>query len=267
MSERTEYAPGEFCWVDLSTKDVDGAKEFYGELLGVDAELAPGDPEETGGYGFFKKNGKMIAGFGPTQRDEQPSAWSSYVKVEDADATAEKVKEAGGEVHFGPIDLPNDSGRMAVLQDPTGAFVCMNQQRNHPGAQLVNEPGAWTWNNLMTRDAEKAKDFYGRVFGWSATHHEQAPPGVDMWQVEGQRWPEGHAGMMEITDDLPAEMPSHWQVYFIVEDADAAIEKAESRGAKLAFGPIDIPVGRIATLVDPQGAVVSITEANYPEPR
>jgi predicted enzyme related to lactoylglutathione lyase len=119
----------------------------------------------------------------------------------------------------------------------------------------------------MTRDLDQAKEFYGEVFGWTATHNEQAPPGIDMWQVEGQRWPEGHAGLMEITDDLPPEMPSHWQVYFIVENADEAIQQAESNEATLAFGPIDIPVGRFATLVDPQGAVVSILEANYPEPR
>ena len=267
MSERNEYAPGEFCWVDLSTKDVDGAKDFYSALLGVEAELAPGDPQETGGYGFFTKSGKMIAGFGPTQRDDQPSAWSSYIKVEDADATAEKVKDAGGDVHFGPIDLPNDSGRMAVLQDPTGAFVCLIQQGNHPGAQLVNELGAWTWNNLMTRDLEKAKEFYGRVFGWSAAHNEQAPPGIDMWQVEGQRWPEGFAGLMEMGTEMPADAPPYWQVYFMVENADKAIETTKSSGGSLVFGPLDIPTGRVATLFDPQGAAVSILESNYPEPR
>jgi predicted enzyme related to lactoylglutathione lyase len=155
---------------------------------------------------------------------------------------------------------------MAVLQDPTGAFVCINQQQR-PGAQLVNEPGTWTWNNLLTRDLERAKDFYGKAFGWKAIHNEEAPPGILMWQVDGQRWPEGLGGLMEISEDLPADMPAHWQVYFIVENADAAIEMAESMGAKLGFGPIDIPVGRLATLVDPQGAVVSITEAHYPEPR
>jgi predicted enzyme related to lactoylglutathione lyase len=119
----------------------------------------------------------------------------------------------------------------------------------------------------MTRDLEVAKEFYGSVFGWTATHNEEAPPGIEMWQVADQRWPEGMGGLMQIADDMPAEMPSHWQVYFIVESADGAIEKAESDGAKLGFGPIDVPVGRMATLVDPQGAVVSIIEAHYPEPR
>ena len=267
MSERSEYAPGEFCWVDLATTDVDGATRFYADLLGVEAERAPGDPEETGGYGFFIKNGKMICGFGPTEQEGQPSAWSSYIKVEDADATAERVEEAGGQVHAGPFDLPNESGRIAVLQDPTSAFVCINQQQRHPGAQLVNQPGAWTWNNLMTRDLEGARDFYGQVFGWTAVHSEPAPPNILNWQVDGQRWPEGLGGLMGITDDLPADMPAHWQVYFIVENADDSIAQAESNGAKLGFGPIDVPVGRLATLVDPQGAVVSIVESHYPEPR
>lgn len=267
MSERSQYSSGEFCWVDLATTDVEGATRFYGELLGVDAEAAPGDPEETGGYGFFTKGGKMVAGFGPTQRDDQPSAWASYVRVDDADATAEQAKEAGGQVVFGPIEIPNESGRMAVLQDPTGAFISIFQQGKHPGAQLVNESGTWTWSNLMTRDADAAEKFYGTVFGWTAIHHEEAPPGVLMWQVEGQRWPEGLGGMMAIGSEMPADMPSHWEVYFVVDRADESIELAESSGATLAFGPLDIPVGRMAVLVDPQGAPVSIIESRYPEPR
>jgi uncharacterized protein len=267
MSERTEYAPGEFCWVDLTTTDVDAAAKFYGELLGVDVQAAPGDPEETGGYGFLMKDGKMVAGIGPVQSGEGHSAWASYVKVEDADATAATVTEAGGTVFFGPADLPNKSGRVAMCRDQAGAFIGIIQQGRHTGAQIVNEPGTWTWSNLMTRDLEGSKDFYGRVFGWTTTHNDQAPPGIFMWQVEGQRWPEGHAGLMGVGAELPAEMPAHWQVYFIVESMDDAIERSTAAGAKVGFGPIDIPVGRMATLVDPQGAVVSILEARYPEPR
>jgi uncharacterized protein len=267
MSERTEYAPGEFCWVDLSTTDVDGATKFYGELLGVEAQAAPGDPEETGGYGFFTKNGKQIAGFGPAQQEGQPSFWSSYVKVDDADETVAKVNEAGGSVDFGPMDLPNESGRMAVCRDTGGAVISINQQKQHKGAQLVNEPGTWNWNNLMIRDMDSAKDFYGKVFGWTATHIEGAPEFVWMWQGEGQRWPEGLAGLMEIGGDLPADMPAHWQVYFIVDKADDAIKMTEENGGKVAWGPLDIPAGRMAVLVDPQGAPVSILEANFPEPR
>lgn len=267
MSERTEYAPGEFCWVDLSTTDVEGAIGFYGELLGVEAELAPGDPEVTGGYGWFTKNGKMVAGVGPTQQEGQPSTWNSYVKVDDADATAEKVKEAGGQVIFGPIDLPNESGRMAVFQDPAGAFISVTQQGNHPGAQLVNEPGTWTWSNLLTRDADAAQDFYGRVFGWSASQPQGAPDWIWNWQVEGQRWPEGIGGLMRMGSEMPAEAPPYWQVYLMVDDADRAIDQTKAAGGRVLFGPNEIPVGRIAVFFDPQGANVAILEPNFPEPR
>ena len=156
-----------------------------------------------------------------------------------------------------------------MLRDPEGAFIGIIQQNRHPGAQIVNEPGTWTWNNLLTRDLEGAKRFYGDVFGWTAIHNEEAPPGVLMWQVEGQRWPEGMGGLMEISDDLPAEMPPHWQVYFIVENMrrGASRTRRHRRERSVGFGPIDVPVGRLATLVDPQGAAVSLIESHYPEPR
>ena len=267
MSERKGYAPGEFCWVDLATTDVEGAKSFYGRLLGVDWEPAPGSPDETGGYGFFLKDGKQVAGIGPIQQEGQPPAWSSYVKVEDADATADRARKAGGQVIFGPIDLPNESGRIAVLQDPTGALVSINQQQKHQGAELVNEAGAWTWSNLLTNDLDAAKGFYGEVFGWAATQPEGAPDFIWNWQVEGQRWPEGLGGLMRIGSDMPADTPSHWQVYLTVESADQAIEETKDAGGHLAYGPVDLPVARMGVLFDPQGANVAVLEPRYPEPR
>ena len=120
MSERSEYGPGEFCWVDLATSDTDAAAKLYGELLGWETQSA-GPVEETGGYGFFLRDGKQVAGYGPIQAEGQPPAWSSYVKVADADESAEKVKQAGGSVFMEPFDLPADSGRMAVIADPSGA--------------------------------------------------------------------------------------------------------------------------------------------------
>ena len=267
MSERTKYAPGEFSWVDLATTDVEAAKSFYEDLLGVSYQAAPGDPEETGGYGFFMKDGKMVAGIGPVQSDEGHSAWSSYIKVEDADAIAESTKEAGGTVFFGPADLPNNSGRVAMLRDPEGAFIGIVQQQNHPGAQLVNEPGTWNWNNLLTRELDAGKDFYGKVFGWLATHPEGAPGYIWSFQVEGQRWPEGIAGLMEMGSEMPSDAPSHWQVYLVVENVAEAAEKTKAAGGRLIFGPMEVPSGRIATLFDPQGAVFSIIEATFSEPR
>ena len=105
------------------------------------------------------------------------------------------------------------------------------------------------------------------VLGWSATHNAVAPYFMWLGLVVGLRCPEGFAGLMEMGTEMPADAPPYWQVYFMVENADKAIETTKSSGGSLVFGPLDIPTGRVATLFDPQGAAVSILESNYPEPR
>jgi uncharacterized protein len=267
MSERDSYEDGEFCWVDLASPDVDASAKFYGDLIGWEFEPVPGPPEETGGYGNLIYNGKLVAGLGGIMGEGQPPAWMSYVKASDADATAEKVKEAGGTVQMEPFDLPGGAGRMAVCQDTEGAVFSLLQPGRHKGAEIVNEVGSWTWNNLLTRDIDGAKDFYGQVFGWTATRPEGAPDFIWNWQVEGQRWPEGLGGLMRIGTDMPPDAPPYWQVYLMVETVDEAVEKTKAVGGSLIFGPVDIPIARMATVFDPQGASVSLLESRYPEPR
>src|SRR5262245_41604236 len=126
MSERSEYSPGEFNWVDLATPDMDASAVFYGELLGWQREEV-GDPEETRGYSNFTLRGKAVAGLGPLMMDQQSPAWNSYINVGDADETAAKVKGASGTVLMDPFDLPGGAGRMAVCQDAEGAFFSIWQ--------------------------------------------------------------------------------------------------------------------------------------------
>lgn len=268
MSERDSYAEGEFCWVDLAVPDIDAAVAFYGDLLGWEFQPA-GTVEETGGYGNILYQGKYVAGIGPIMGEGQPPAWSSYVNVADADATAAKVTGAGGALIVEPMDIPNGAGRMAVCHDAEGAVFSLWQPGEHKGAQLVNEVGTWTWNNLVTRDLDKAKGFYGEVFGWTAEVAAQAPPDspYQMWQVAGQRWEEGLAGLSTADSDLSAGVPPHWQVYFAVASADEAIEKTKAAGGQNLFGPQRIPVGTLAILLDPQGAGFAIIEPDYPEAR
>jgi uncharacterized protein len=268
MSERSEYATGEFCWVDLATSDTGAAAKLYGELLGWETQPA-GPVEDTGGYAFFLRDGKQVAGYGPLQAEGQPPAWSSYVKVPDADETVERVRQAGGNVFADPFDLPADSGRVAGIADPSGAIFCVMQQEQHQGAQLVNEVGSWTWNQLATSDLETAKDFYGKAFDWGLKLAEEAPPDSPywMWQVTGQRWEEGIAGAMPIEGNLPPGTPPHWMVYFTVEDADVAIETVKRHGGTVLFGPQEIPVGRLAVFTDPQGAAFAVMQPDYPESR
>ena len=165
MTERDRYIPGVPCWVDTSQPDPAAAAEFYGGLFGWDLEneMPPGSP---GAYFMARLGGGVVAAVGSVPEGAPPMAmWNTYVWVESADETASKVREAGGTVIAEPFDI-FDSGRMAVFADPEGAVFGVWQPREHRGATVVNEPGSLNFNDLHTRDPERAKAFYGAVFGW-----------------------------------------------------------------------------------------------------
>jgi uncharacterized protein len=246
VTEFTEYPPGTPSWVDLSTTDVEGAKDFYGTLFGWEAHDAGPD---AGGYHMCTLREKNVAGIGPVQHDAQPVVWGTYISVTDADATIAAVTEAGGSVMMEPFDVL-DAGRMAVFSDPTGAVLCIWQPGNHKGAQLATEPGTFGWNELNTRDTAAAKAFYGSVFGWEAVDHTNGPMTYTEFKLDGR----SVAGMLDMNPNVPPQVPPHWMVYFGVEDTDATVATAQEKGGKLVVGPIDIPQGRLAVLTDPQGA-------------
>ena len=261
MPERTSYAEGTPSWVDLSSPVVGASTAFYGELFGWDSSGA--EPiEETGGYEIFLLGGKRIAGVGPLQDPNQPPAWATYIAVDDADETAAKATEAGGQVLVEPMDVM-DAGRMAILADTTGAVVGIWQARAHTGAQLVNEPVSLGWNELMTRAPEEAKAFYAAVFGMTTAPWEGAGDReYTVWQVDGQMV----GGLLTMDDEnFPPEMPSNWAIYFVVADADATAAKAGELGGATMVEPFDAPgVGRIAILGDPHHAVFGVISGEPP---
>jgi uncharacterized protein len=246
MPTMTTYAPGTPSWVDLASPDLAASVAFYSALFGWEAQDQGAD---AGNYHIFELGGVAIAGAGPIMMEGQPSAWTTYVSVTDADESIDKVKKAGGMVFVEPMDVM-DVGRMAVFADPTGAAAAVWQPRSHPGAGLVNEPGALTWNELSTRDVAAAKTFYAAVFGWGSDTSL-------MGEMEYTEWKLADAtigGMMETPAEVPAEVPAHWLAYFGTADCDASVSKATGLGATLLVGPIDIPAGRFAVLSDPGGA-------------
>ena len=252
-----DYAAGTPSWVDLSTPDADGSAAFYRELMGWDA-VEPGPAEETGGYRLFQQDGQSVAGLMQHMQEGQPTAWATYVNVPDADATAEKVKAAGGGVIVEPMDV-TDIGRMAFFTDPTGAAFGVWQPKTFAGADLVNEPNSLCWNEVMTRDAETNKAFYREIFDWTPARpsFEGAPESYTIWHL-GEK-PIG--GMMQMSDEyFPPEVPPHWNVCFAVADCDATVAKARELGATVTTEPMDMPIGRFANLIDPQGASFSIMQ-------
>lgn len=248
--EVERYDHGVPCWVDLGTSDIPKAAEFYSSLFGW--EIEPGG-DEVGGYSMATLRGKPVAGIGQ-QTNPGPPYWTTYVSVDSADDVAGKVKSNGGNVVVDPMDVMT-FGRMAVFSDPVGAIISVWQPLQHIGAQIVNEPNSLSWNELITTDTEKSKEFYGAVFGWgSETHGEGGPMPYTEWKI-GDR---SVGGMMPKPPMMPAEVPPHWGVYFSVDGTDAAMEKVKSLGGQVIMGPMDVEPGRLAVVQDPQGAVFNI---------
>jgi len=250
------YEPGIPSWVDVSTPDLDGAKAFYSALFGWEIAEAP---PEAGGYSIAYLAERRVAGVGPQMNPQAPPAWMQYVNVTDADAAAAKVTAAGGQVFVPPMDVL-DAGRMAVFADPAGAVFGIWEPKEHKGAGLVNEPGTFSWSELITTDIEGAKAFYGAVFGWESVTHGEGPGAYTEWQVAGRSM----AGMMAKPAEMPAAVPPFWGVYFAVADADAALAKANELGGSTMMGPMDIEPGRFAVLVDPAGALFNVIALSAP---
>lgn len=249
-----ESTPGAPTWIDLMTSDITKAREFYGGLFGW--EYQTGDQEKYGGYTTAYKQGKAVAGL--MQKDPEqagmPDAWSTYLRTDDAAATAEAVTAHGGQVYVAPMDVP-EQGHMAFFGDADGAAIGVWQPREMAGYELVAEPGTAAWHELHTKDYESAVKFYQDVFKWDTEVMSDTPEFRYTTLGSGN---EAKAGIMDASGYLPAEVPSHWQVYFSVENTDAAVERALALGATVLDGAKDSPWGRVAALADPTGATFKI---------
>ena len=257
----TKYPDGVFNWIDLTTTDIAGAKAFYGGLFGWQADDMP-----TGGgpdYTMFKIDGHAVAGATPMSDDMRamgvPPVWVSYVKIDDIDGAAARAAEAGGVVFMPPMDVL-DSGRMALVQDPTGAAFGMWSPRAFPGAALVNRPNTLAWNELQTRDLPAARAFYRHVFGWKDSEMDDGSGYVTF--AAGDRMQCGSLPMNEMWD---ASIPANWAVYFMVEDVDATAARVAELGGAVLVGPNSAgEMGRFIVVRDPQGAVFTAMQFNGP---
>jgi uncharacterized protein len=252
MADAKTFVANAPAWIDLSSKDPDGSTAFYSKLFGWKVESAGPD---AGGYAMARLGGKDVAGIGPTQDPNGPTAWMLYIGTRDADATSKKVEAAGGKVIAPAFDV-FDQGRMAVYQDPSGAFVSVWQPIKMFGAETMGKDGSYGWAELNARGIGKASDFYKKVFGWTAkvTPMGEGQPDYNEFQVDGQ----SVAGGMEMNPMVPQEVPSYWMAYFTVADVDKAHKKATDLGAQEMVPPQAFPGGRFSILTDPQGAAFGL---------
>ena len=248
--------PSHFVWYELMTTDPAAARAFYTQVVGwqasdsgmpgMDYTLLSAGPHQVGGLMALPPEAGAAG---------VPPNWSGYLAVDDVDAKAAAVQQAGGSVLRPAADIPG-VGRFAVVADPAGAAFCLFKD-NNPGAALppaVGTPGTVGWHELMTGALAPAWDFYSALFGWAkADAIDMGPMGI--YQLFGA----GDApigGMMT----RPPEMPvAAWLYYINVDAIDAAAARVQAAGGRVVNGPMEVPGGSwVLQATDPQGAMFAL---------
>ncbi|HTT50129.1 MAG TPA: VOC family protein [Streptosporangiaceae bacterium] len=251
VTRDTAWPEGTPCWVDLGVDNIARASAFYAGLFGWDVLAGP---PEAGGYSMCLRGGRPLAGIGPRQGPPgTPPVWTTYLASDDADGTAAKITKAGGQLVVQPFDVM-DAGRMAMAADPGGAVFGIWQAGAHTGFGVANEPGTVSWNENHTRDFDGSKAFYQAVFGYD--YGDVAGAGIRYATLRLAGRDVG--GIMELDGGVPAEVPAHWETYFAVPGADAAVAATRAAGGAVIRAPWDTPYGRMAIVTDDQGAEFSV---------
>ncbi|MEU1516319.1 VOC family protein [Streptomyces sp. NPDC005811] len=255
MAVQPEGTP---CWADAMFTDVEGAKTFYGEVLGWTFGESS---SEYGNYTQAYVDGKAVAAVVPPMPGQEgQSQWCLYLASPDAAATAAKIRAHHGEVLMEPMQV-GDFGTMCLAREPSGAVFGVWQAGTHEGFEAEAVPGAYGWAEVFTREPDRADTFFSSVFPYTARQIEDDNVDFRMFDVGDTTV----LGRMRMTDDFPPEVPSYVNVYFIVGDCDEAVAKATKLGAVLRFGPMSSPFGRFAALSDPQGANFSVIDVTTTE--
>ncbi|WP_431279809.1 VOC family protein [Leifsonia poae] len=251
MTVLTNHRLGEPCWVDYASSDIDVTRDFYTNLFGWTTDVAP---PEYGGYITFHSNGHPVAGMGSAMEGMQANTWTTYLLVEDAAKTEREAVEADAEV-YAPVMTVGDKGTMSVIADPGGAAVGLWQPDQFRGFEVVGEAGAPAWHELYARSYADQVDFYTKTFGWKTdVLGDTADFRYSTFGPEGM--PVG--GVYDADKVLPEAVPSHWTIYFGVDDADAACARVVELGGTVIRDPWDSEFGRFAQANDPLGGMFLI---------
>ena len=246
-------------WTDLAATDTKAAAKFYSAVFGWKVEVST-DPA-YGGYATAQSGGKDVAGIAPKQMEQQPSAWTVYIGTPNAAETAKKAEAAGAKI-IAPVMEIGEQGHMAIIQDPSGAYLGLWQAGKMQGSQSTGT-NSMGWAELNARGFDKAEPFYKNLFGWG---EKKTPASAEnpIEYTEFQLHGESIAGGMEMNDMVPAQVPSYWMVYFNVDSVDKAFDKVLAEGGKEMMSPMDMPGGRFAIVSDPEGAAFGLLKMEEP---
>jgi predicted enzyme related to lactoylglutathione lyase len=255
MANIDQHSAGSFCWIELHTTDQNAAKNFYGALFGWNPQDMPMGPD--GVYTIFKLQGRDAAAGCSLRPDERsmgvPPHWLIYIAVDKVDGAVTKAEQLGGKILAPAFDV-TDAGRMAVVEDPTGAAFCLWTAQKNSGIGIAHVAGTLCWADLSTPDPKRASDFYSGLFGWQLISDPKDPSGY-LHIKNGEHF---IGGVPPGAHRKPGA-PPHWLAYFQVDDVDASASQAKQMGANLYLAPMTMEgVGRMSVIADPQGAVFAI---------
>jgi len=243
--------------MELATTDQAAAKSFYGAILGWTVTDVPIGPNDF--YTRFLLNGRTAASAYTMRADERslgiPPHWNLYICVASADDVANKAAELGGKVLAPAFDVM-ELGRMAVLQDPTGAVFSIWQPKIRIGVSVTDEAGAFCWADWNTPDPGRAQTFYEQLFGWHVDLGKGESSGY--WYIKNG---ENFIGGIPPVAHRDPSIPPNWLIYFAIADVSNATGQATGMGARVLLPPTSMErVGRFSVLADPQGAVFALFE-------
>jgi predicted enzyme related to lactoylglutathione lyase len=244
---------GRFAWYELITTDVAAAKAFYAHVVGWGVRDAS-TPELA--YTFFSAGKAPVSGLMDLPEDARKMGatprWMGYVRVDDVDVTADRIKRLGGAVYVPPTD--SNIGRISVVADPQTTTLALLKglpDRKQPAE--LGKPGHVGWHELLATDRDEAFAFYREIFGWQEADGEIGrTDAYRLFSAGGQTI----GGMLT---KLPAEPRPFWLHYFNIDDIDAATERVKTGGGRIFEGPFEVPGGYwIARCTDPQGAFFAL---------
>lgn len=238
------YKHGHFVWFELVTPDINKGTSFYPAVAGLgtmEADMG------TFKYSMLTAGEAPAAGVVNPQMEGVPSQWVGYLSVDDVDAKAAAVAEAGGSIIVPAFDIPT-IGRAALVADPEGAsfYVFKAGDGNDTPAD------AFHWMELWAKDAANTVNFYTQVFGYTVESMEM-PMGTYYVLKAGD---DMVAGIMNSTEE---KAPPMWLPYLAVDDCDAATSTATDHAGQVFVPPMDVEgIGRFSVLADNSGAVVGL---------
>ncbi|MCU1437142.1 MAG: hypothetical protein JWP66_229 [Naasia sp.] len=250
----TNRPTGAPVWIELLSTDPEEAARFYTAALGAEVT----EPKaEFGGYRDVMHDRKVMAGL-IREKEKSRSGWRLWLVSHDLDATVAAVTAHGGDMLEGPDEVEG-LGRRAIVRDPSGAETGVWQLAGFPGIEVEDVPGAPCWYELhTTRAYQETVDFYRDAFDWDVRVLSDTD---DFRMATFGEDEEALAGIFDASggsDGSASDAPSRWQIYFAVEDADAAVEAATSNGGLLLGEIEDTEFGRTAHLEDSTGAAFCI---------